>query len=1049
MHEPLLQNALKRALTLQERAALLQPGEENLFDVALAERRCQRWQAQPPFANTALLHRRLANAGLNMETFLKVLGQPDVQSAMHSPQPSWMAALLLGYGEAPPSAGETPDGFLVVLAPLIEAARKRVRTGLAALLARYPEHLGVELAALEPMLYRGVKRTLERMLARTLALELNIARITEQLPGATPEARYLGYIERLRQPEVVRALVLEYPVLFRQAAVKLEQWVQAALELSERLCADWSLIEATFFPEAQTGPLSALQWAQRTTKRGGRAVVICSFANGAKLVFKPRSLAVERHFQELLVWLNARGYEPAFRTLHLLDRDQYGWVEWVAAEPCTSQTQVRHFYHRQGAFLALLYALEATDMHLSNLIAAGEHPILIDLEALFHPRDAESNNEAVPPLKAALDHITYHSVLRLGLLPDPELSHDERNVRFDMSGMAGAGGQETPYLAPIWENRQTDAMRLVYKPTTVDGAKNLPALDGRPVELVDYRTEIDEGFTSLYRFLIGQKANLLAANGPLATFAADEVRVLPRGGQRYRRLLEQSFHPDLMRDALDRDRFFDHLWEDVPDEPTLARLIAHEQSDLWAGDVPLFTTRADSCAVYSSAGEMVPDFFPQSGLAAAHQRIDTLNEADLARQRWLIQAALATVPTTKPAARPIQYTLPAIAPASLQRQLFIQARAVGARLEQLAIFAGDEASWLGVALVEQQHWMVEPLDSDLYNGLPGVVLFLAHLSAITGEDRWARLARAALSTLRRLLDEEAKSASDTLLPLGLLDGMGGQLYTLAHLTSLWQEPALLQTAASLVTQAQHGLSELPSDTQLDLGYGLAGLLAGLLALYQGAPTASSLAAARQVGAELLRRWESRKPTAHPVGGHAGLFTDFWQGQTSCAWLLFCLSEISGEPHWKQRAGQWLANDMFSLDTSPGLILANLCILPWIDDANQALALAAQIKTALLVGLEAQPGLNHSLAHGDLGYFDLLLYAGTVLEDATLYATCERYAAALVDYRRRNPWLTGVPFGIESPGLMAGLAGIGYALLRLAAPRRVPSVLALGLPGFAQ
>jgi hypothetical protein len=35
--------------------------------------------------------------------------------------------------------------------------------------------------------------------------------------------------------------------------------------------------------------------------------------------------------------------------------------------------------------------------------------------------------------------------------------------------------------------------------------------------------------------------------------------------------------------------------------------------------------------------------------------------------------------------------------------------------------------------------------------------------------------------------------------------------------------------------------------------------------------------------------------------------------------------------------------------------------------------------------------------------------------------------------------------VETPGLMTGLAGIGYGLLRLAVPTRVPSVLVLEGP----
>jgi lantibiotic modifying enzyme len=39
----------------------------------------------------------------------------------------------------------------------------------------------------------------------------------------------------------------------------------------------------------------------------------------------------------------------------------------------------------------------------------------------------------------------------------------------------------------------------------------------------------------------------------------------------------------------------------------------------------------------------------------------------------------------------------------------------------------------------------------------------------------------------------------------------------------------------------------------------------------------------------------------------------------------------------------------------------------------------------------------------------------------------------------------VPLGVETPGLMTGLAGIGYQLLRLAAPDIIPSVLVLEPP----
>src|SRR5205085_624823 len=145
------------------------------------------------------------------------------------------------------------------------------------------------------------------------------------------------------------------------------------------------------------------------------------------------SLAVDVHFQELLTWLNERGDFPPFRTLRILDRGTYGWSEYVQPGGCATPQEVERFYRRQGGYLALLYAMEATDFHAENLIAAGEHPVLIDLEALFHGRDAATG------LNTSVDlvHNTMgHSVLRIGLLPQ-RIWGDEVSDGIDLSGIGG------------------------------------------------------------------------------------------------------------------------------------------------------------------------------------------------------------------------------------------------------------------------------------------------------------------------------------------------------------------------------------------------------------------------------------------------------------------------------------------------------------------------------------------------------------------------------------------------------------------------------------
>ncbi len=127
--------------------------------------------------------------------------------------------------------------------------------------------------------------------------------------------------------------------------------------------------------------------------------------------------------------------------------------------------------------------------------------------------------------------------------------------------------------------------------------------------------------------------------------------------------------------------------------------------------------------------------------------------------------------------------------------------------------------------------------------------------------------------------------------------------------------------------------------------------------------------------------------------------------------------------------------------APGIGLARLRCLQHLDDA----AIRAEINTALQTTLDQGFGHNHSLCHGDLGNLELLLQASLTLDDPQWKTQVDRLAAIILESIDKHGWLCGVPLGVETPGLMTGLAGIGYGLLRLAAPERVPSVLVLEHP----
>ena len=86
-----------------------------------------------------------------------------------------------------------------------------------------------------------------------------------------------------------------------------------------------------------------------------------------------------------------------------------------------------------------------------------------------------------------------------------------------------------------------------------------------------------------------------------------------------------------------------------------------------------------------------------------------------------------------------------------------------------------------------------------------------------------------------------------------------------------------------------------------------------------------------------------------------------------------------------------------------------------------------------------------MGHGDLGNLEFVWQANRILDDSRSASSVRRVGASILTSIETDGWRCGAPFGVETPGLMAGLAGIGYELLRLAEPDRVPSVLILEPP----
>jgi len=1068
-----------RALTLAERAVLLSPQD----DQPLAEtdrHRLAQWRELSPFRSEDRWADRLAMDGLDEGSFARLLAAPaEVLGSRLEVQPDWLAELSAALSQPPPEGleplplpeelqSDAPAGFLELVRPLVDRARLRLREGIERIVrgsAAAPlfSASAAERLVTEPLAFRVLA-----LLARTLVLELNVARLQGLLSGDTPEERFASFVERLRDRAAATAILEEYAVLARLAVEELDLWIAVSLEFLSHLATDGPDLVATFFDGQDPGPLTSLDGGAGDRHWGGRAVRIAGFASGARLVYKPRSLAVDVHFQDVLAWLNATGGLPPFRTLQVLDRGEHGWMEYVASGDCASRQEVALYHRRLGGLLAVLYVLEATDCHFENLIAAGDQPVVVDLEALFHPR--MEPRETPRPDERLAGHLLAESVLRIGLLPF-RVSDGDGIPGADLSGVAIVAGQPTPQPVIQWQGIGTDEMRVVRERVAMDGGRNRPCLDGHEVEAGAFRDEMAAGFAEVYRLLARQREEVLAL---LDRFADDPVRAVLRATRIYGLLLSESVHPDVLRDALDRDRLFDRLWIGVEDQPALARVVAVEHGEMRAGDVPAFRALPSSLDLWTSRGERIPGFFREPALATARRRLAGLSEEDLRRQLDLLRLSLGTQLLNRDDVTWSRYGAvdpgPPLAPGELRDRLVGQARAVGAWFEEMALRDERHATWIGLDF-RNRVWSLAQTPEDLYAGLPGIALFLGHLGAITGEERWTGLSRAALASLVARLDLEDGTPESGPSSIGAFIGWGGPLYTAACLGALWRDAGRLAVAGRM---AERIPPRIDRDEDLDIVGGAAGAILGLLALARAAGSERPLEIAVLCGEHLLARshsagkglgWLTRLATERPQVGLS-------HGNAGIGLALVELAGASGEASfleaglaafaWEREAfwpelRRWLTGGgdrprplesmtaMAWCYGAPGVGLSRLRALPHVRDPEARQDLRAETEEAVRLTVPRGFGENHCLCHGDLGNLDFLLQARQALAWPDLDEVIDRQTRTVLASIERDGWLCGTRGDVESPALMNGYAGIGYGLLRLAAPDRVPSVLVLEGP----
>ncbi|MFL6236704.1 MAG: lanthionine synthetase LanC family protein [Thermoanaerobaculia bacterium] len=359
------------------------------------------------------------------------------------------------------------------------------------------------------------------------------------------------------------------------------------------------------------------------------------------------------------------------------------------------------------------------------------------------------------------------------------------------------------------------------------------------------------------------------------------------------------------------------------------------------------------------------------------------------------------------------------------------------------------------------------LGPQLYHGSLGIALFLAAAGRIFDDGELRDLCLETVSPLRREIREivgDPIRSRRVEHPLGALVGLGSILYGLLHIGDALGDSTVLDDAhavSALITS-----DRISAEENWDVMGGLAGALLALLALHRRRPGENlngwtALKLASECGRCFIAGAQ-RRPEGWPdFCGHPGP-NGYCHGVSGIATALLGLFQETGTPDLLKVARQafayeralyvpavknWILSSCKGAGFAnswckgaPGIAISRLSALGIFEDH----LVGSEVETALATTGDMPLSETDDLCCGNAGRLDILIYASERLEDPALLRSALNLGSQfLVRARREGGYaLKLARVGILDLRLFPGLAGIGYAFLRLATKRVIPCVLAL-------
>jgi type 2 lantibiotic biosynthesis protein LanM len=894
--------------------------------------------------------------------------------------------------------------------------------------------------------------------SRLLVLELNAARVTGRLSGADSEQRWQQFLELSSRQSFWDNLASHYPSLLQRVDAIVRKRCTATLCFAERWAADRRRLEGLC--AGDPGELRELSFGAGDSHRGGATVVIVR-GEDSRVVYKPRSLAIDSALRGFIDELAGdHGSALNVRIPKVMDCGDYGWAEFVTHRFAAGNEELLSFYRGIGHLLALMRLLGGTDLHAENVIAQGGSPVVIDCETLFTPRISPSPSGYGRAFDRAGELIG-RTVLSVGLLPGRGMGLGWRGI--DPSAVGMLPGQQPVQRQQEIIDAGTDEAHvgpiLVEAPVSQNHPSPQPAL-------AEYWPEVLRGFDELTATL--QRLDAAGSLQPrLRVFEDCHIRIVARATEVYAEIGRMLWHPvSLHNPEPARQRAFTLLQKmaaNVSVAPGDPAVINAEIDELLEGDIPYFFAVVREGRLHGPGDTY---WLPPCQLLEA--AFADWRSADFALEQKVIQASLVSAYINDGWTSHGTSVLRTHGRGgNLEARRRRQAAQIIQSIVTNAIRADDgSVAWIAPVFTTTG-WSVQPLQQDFYNGIAGLAFLLGaylHETAAGRADAIHELDRLFAATVHTLHLGEAKRErlGDEGLkirpfPPGGYIGLGSQIWTyiaLAH----WELDGGdgLERARKLADQIPAAAAV---DEIYDLLSGSAGAIVPLLMLARAEGDETYVRIASELGDLLHERAKHRNGHAywpHPLAPEG--IGGFAHGVTGIGWALTRLARATGSARHEQLAQEAFAfedalfdeedqnwRDLRMLEGqktasawchgSVGIGLAHLDLDPTLTHSSTRECVRRAAAATWRLGM----GWNHCACHGDLGNWELLDHAIAAGEGPKDLSAPYLLDIILTSLEKDGP-SCGMGRNAFAPGLLPGLGGVAYQLLRAHPEHDLPSIL---------